>query len=121
MDAFMRGMLKGNAAARDGNEREIKTIMAKYMRIGVNDKTLVDAYNFHSKEANAKYPGIPREGLAFIIDELAFGDKSWLEWKPEQFYDATVIEKLRREDFLDHVYREIRRIKSMSNKDESDG
>ncbi len=108
VEAFMRGVVRGNAFAREGNADQVKAIMAKYLKTAVNDKKLIDAYNFYPKQVKAKHPTIPQEGLAFIINEMAFRDKSWRDWKPEQFYDSTIVDKLTKEGFLDQVYVQLR-------------
>jgi NitT/TauT family transport system substrate-binding protein len=108
VEAFMRGFVKGNAFAREGNPVEVKSIMSKYMRIDANDRRLIEAYNFYPRLVNVKHPAIPHEGLAFIIDELSYRDKTWREWKPEQFYDSSIVDRLKNEGFLDEVYKQIR-------------
>jgi NitT/TauT family transport system substrate-binding protein len=108
VEAFVRGLIKGNAFIREGNPDGVKAIMGKYMKLPVTDKRLVDAYNFYATQYNLKYPGLTLQGIAFIIEQMAMRDKSWLEWKPEQFYDTSVIDRLKREGFLEQVYREIR-------------
>jgi len=107
-EAFLRGIVKGNAFAREGNADQVKAIMAKYMRTTVTNKGLVESYNFFPKKVLSKYPGIPTQGLAFIINEFAFRDHSWSALKPELFYDSSIIEKLKNEGFLEEVYKQIR-------------
>lgn len=107
-EAFVRGMVKGNAYTREGDPDQVKSIMAKYMKTDPKDKKLIEAYDFYAKHAISKSPAIPVQGLAFIIDELSFRDRSWKGWKPEQFYDATIIDKLKKEGFLEQAYKQIR-------------
>ncbi len=107
-EAFLRGIVKGNAYAREGNADQVKAIMAKYMRTTVTNKGLIEAYNFYPKRVLSRNPGIPIQGLAFIINEFAFRDHSWSGLKPDFFYDSSVIDKLKNEGFLDEVYKQIR-------------
>jgi NitT/TauT family transport system substrate-binding protein len=107
-EAFVRGMVKGNAYTREGDPDQVKSIMAKYMKTDAKDKKLIEAYDFYAKHAISKSPDIPVQGLAFIIDELSFRDRSWKGWKPEQFYDTTIIDKLKQEGFLEQAYKQIR-------------
>lgn len=106
-EAFVRGMVKGNAYTREGNPDQVKAIMARYMKTDVKDKKLIEAYEFYAKRAIARSPEIPVQGLAFIIEELSFRDHSWRAWKPEQFYDAAIIDKLKKEGFLEEAYKQI--------------
>jgi NitT/TauT family transport system substrate-binding protein len=108
VEAFMRGFAKGNAFSREGNTVEVKSIMSKYMRIDVNDRRLIEAYNFYPRVVNVRHPMIPEEGLAFIIDELAYRDKTWREWKTDQFYDSSVIGRLKNDGFLEEVYKHVK-------------
>jgi ABC-type nitrate/sulfonate/bicarbonate transport system substrate-binding protein len=108
VEAFMRGMVKETAYTREGDGQTVKAIKSKYMKISVNDRALVDVYNFHSRQGNSKYPGIPREAVAFIIDEHATRDRSWQDWKPEHFYDSSVIDNLQKIGFLDDIYKQLK-------------
>jgi NitT/TauT family transport system substrate-binding protein len=108
VEGLVRGFVKGNAFAREGNPTEVKSIMSKYMRTDANDRRLTEAYNFYPRVVNVKYPVIPHDGLKFIIEELSYRDKTWREWRPEQFYDSSIIDRLRKEGYLDDVYKSIR-------------
>jgi hypothetical protein len=83
--------------------------MAKYLKLSPDNPDLIRSYNFFPKLVKSKHPSIPRDGIAFIIEELANRDRSWNEWKPEQFYDSTILEKLRKEEFLDLVYKQLKK------------
>lgn len=107
-EAFVRGMAKGNAYTREGNPDQVKGIMAKYMKTDVKDQKLIEAYEFYAKRAISRSPEIPVQGLAFIIEELSFRDHTWKSWQPEQFYNAAIIDKLKKEGFLEDVYKQIR-------------
>ena len=108
VEAFMRGIVKGNAYAREGNPEDVKMIIAKYLKISPRDPKLIYAYNFYPKLVKSKHPSIPRDGIAFIISELAVRDKSWGDWRPEQFYDSTILDQLKDEGFLELVYQNLR-------------
>lgn len=108
VEALMRGLGKGNAFVREGNPNEVKAIMAKYMRLSPQDKRLVSAYEFYAKQFNSRQLEMNPEGIRFIIEQMAMKDKSWMEWKVEQFYDDSIIKKLNKEDYWDAVYRQIR-------------
>ncbi|MBI4529297.1 MAG: ABC transporter substrate-binding protein [Deltaproteobacteria bacterium] len=107
-EAFVRGMVKGNAYTREGNPDDVKGIMAKYMKTDAKDQRLIEAYEFYARRAISRSPDIPVQGLAFIIDELSFRDRTWAGWKPEQFYNSAMIEKLEKQGFLEEVYRQFR-------------
>jgi ABC-type nitrate/sulfonate/bicarbonate transport system substrate-binding protein len=108
MEAFMRGLGKGNAFVREGNPDEVKAVMAKYMRSSPQDKRLISAYEFYGKQFNSRELQMNPEGIRFIIEQMALKDKSWLEWKPEQFYDDSIIKKLDKEGYWDAVYKQLR-------------
>jgi len=42
-----------------------------------------------------------------VLDALGQQDPSWLSWKEEQFYDNSIMDKLRREGFLEAVFKQI--------------
>jgi ABC-type nitrate/sulfonate/bicarbonate transport system substrate-binding protein len=106
-EAFMRGIVKGNAFAHEGNPSDVKQIMAKYMKSDAKDQNVIDAYNFYPKTALQKHPDLPIKGLTFIINESSISDPSWKKWKPEQFFDSTILDRLRKEGFLEKVYSQI--------------
>lgn len=108
IEAFMRGFVKGNALFREGNANESRAIMARYMKIGVADKRLMDSYDYYAKQINPRHPFVPREGIAFVLNDLAQKERAWLDWKPEQFFNTGVLDKLKEEGFLDAVYKQIR-------------
>lgn len=108
VEAFVRGIVKGNAFLREGNPAEAKAIMGNYMKLAPSDNRLIAAYDFYAKQYNSKHPALSREGIDFVVQQLSLQDKSWLEWPPERFYDISIVEKLKQEGFLDAVYRQLR-------------
>jgi ABC-type nitrate/sulfonate/bicarbonate transport system substrate-binding protein len=108
LETFMRGLGKGNAFVREGNPNEVKAIMAKYMRSSPQDKQIISAYEFYARQFNSRALDMNPEGIRFIVEQIALRDKSWLEWKPEQFYDDTIIKKLNKENYWDAVYKRLR-------------
>lgn len=106
VEAFMRAFVKGNAYVRAGSPEKVIAVMAKYMRLSADDETVRDNYTAFTKR-NPKYPLMQREGVAFILQMYGQLDKTWLNWQPEQFYDNFLMEKLKKEGFLDKVYNEL--------------
>lgn len=108
VEAFVRGIVRGNAFLREGDSAAVKAIMGRYMKLDPADKRLAAAYDFYAKRYNSKYPAVSREGINFIVQQMALQDKSWLEWPPDQFYDNGLAEKLKQEGFMDAVYRQLK-------------
>lgn len=73
--------------------------MGKYMKLDPSDKRLIAAYEFYAKRFNSKYPGVSREGISFIIEQMILQDKSWSDWPPERLYDNRIVEKLNKKVF----------------------
>jgi ABC-type nitrate/sulfonate/bicarbonate transport system substrate-binding protein len=107
VEAFLRGFVKGNAYLREGNPDEVKQIMSRYMKTGVTEPALVSSYEYHAKLINPRYPVMSREGVAFVMSELGQREPEWLDWKPEQFYDTSITDRLQREGFLEAVYQQV--------------
>jgi NitT/TauT family transport system substrate-binding protein len=107
IETFMRGLGKGLAFARAGNPTEVKAIMAKYMRLDPEDKRLIAAYDFYVKHFVTRELQLDPEGVHSIIEMMAFADKSWFKWRPEQFYDDSIIKKLQNEGYWQIVYKQI--------------
>jgi len=82
--------------------------MAKYMRSSPQDKQIISAYEFYARQFNSRALDMNPEGIRFIVEQMALRDKSWLEWKPERFYDDTIIKKLNKEGYWDAVYKRLR-------------
>ena len=108
VETFMRGLGKGLAFARDGNSTDVKAIMAKYMRLDPADNRLIAAYDFYVKHFVTRELQLDPEGVRSVIEMNAFADKSWLKWRPEQFYDDSIVKKLEKEGYWDTVYKQIR-------------
>lgn len=82
--------------------------MAKYMKLDPADNRLTGAYETLAKQLNPRDLFVVRDGVVFVLNELAQGDPSWRDWQPEQFYDSTLMQKLQHEGYLDWVYQQIR-------------
>jgi ABC-type nitrate/sulfonate/bicarbonate transport system substrate-binding protein len=108
VEAFVRGFVRGNAYLREGDSDQVKAIMAKYMRLEPSDPILTGAYEALAKQILPREPFVSRDGIAFVLNEQARSDPSWLEWQPEQFYDSTVMQKLQREGYFEAVYQQLR-------------
>jgi len=108
VEAFLLALGKGNAYFREGDPAMVKTVMAKYMRTEIDNKLLVDAYNFYAKRFNSRELKMNPEGIQFIIKQMAQKDKSWLQWKPEQFYDDSIVNSLNKRRVWDLFYDRIR-------------
>lgn len=106
VEAFLRGFLKGNAYYFNGNTNAVKTVLAKIIRSNVTDKRTDQIYQWVKN--NAKYPVVTPEGVAATIEIAAQQDRTWLNSKPELFYDDSIIKKLEREGFLESVHRDVR-------------
>jgi len=106
VETFMRGFLQGNAYYFNGNSDQLKTILARKLKLTVADKKTEQIYQYVKN--NAKYPLVTQEGIAATIEILAQQDRGWLNSKPEIFYDNGVIKKLDKEGFVEAVYRDTR-------------
>jgi hypothetical protein len=104
----MRALGKGVAFVREANADDVKAIMAKYMRLKSDDKRLIASYEFYAKQFITRELALDPEGVRAIIDMMSFSDKSWLEWKPQQFYDDAIVKKLKNEGYWQAVYEQIR-------------
>jgi NitT/TauT family transport system substrate-binding protein len=108
LETFMRALGKGVAFVREANADDVKAIMAKYMRLKSDDKRLIASYEFYAKQFITRELALDPEGVRAIIDMMSFSDKSWLEWKPQQFYDDAIVKKLKNEGYWQAVYEQIR-------------
>jgi len=106
VEAFLRAFVKGNAYYFNGNPESVKAILAKITRTNVANKKTDQIYQY-VKNNNAKNPVVTPEGIVATIEILAQQDRSWLNWKPEIFYDNSVINKLEKEGVLDAVHRDV--------------
>jgi NitT/TauT family transport system substrate-binding protein len=107
VEAFLRGFLKGNAYYFNGSPESVKAILAKIIRSNVADQKTDQIYQY-VKNNNAKNPVVAPEGIAATIEILAQQDRTWLNSKPELFYDNGIINKLEKEGFLEAVDRDVR-------------
>lgn len=105
IEAFIRGLLKGNAYYFEGSPDSVKTILAKFIRLNIDDKRVNQIYT-HFKH-NAKNPVVTGEGVAATLDILGHADQSWHNMKAEHFYDNTVMNRLMAEGFLQGVYKQL--------------
>jgi ABC-type nitrate/sulfonate/bicarbonate transport system substrate-binding protein len=108
LESFMRALGKGIAFVREANANDVKAIMAKYMRMNPEDKRLVAAYEFYAKQFISRELQIDPEGIRLVIEMMGLADKSWLEWRPEQFYDDSIVKKLDKDGYWQAVYKQIR-------------
>jgi NitT/TauT family transport system substrate-binding protein len=106
VETFMRGLGKGVAFVREAKPGDVKAIMAKYMRLNPDDKRLIAAYDFYAKQFITRELALDPEGVRAIIEMMAFADKSWLEWAPQQFYDDSILQKLKKEGYWQSIYKQ---------------
>jgi len=106
IEAFLRGFLKGNAYYFNGNPDQLKASLARKLKLVVTDKKTEQIYQYVKN--NAKNPFVTPEGIAATIDILAQQDRTWLNSKPEVFYDNNILKKLEKEGFLEAVHRDVR-------------
>jgi ABC-type nitrate/sulfonate/bicarbonate transport system substrate-binding protein len=105
-EAFMRGMVKGAAFLVAGNADQVLAVLARYTRSKVGDGKVESTYQFIKERATADLTVQPR-GVRSVLDVLGQQDPSWLSWKEEQFYDNSIMDKLRREGFLEVVFKQL--------------
>jgi len=105
-EAFMRGMVKGAAFLVAGNADQVLAVLARYTRSKIGDGKVESTYQFIKERATADLTVQPR-GVRSVLDALGQQDPSWLSWKEEQFYDNSIMDKLRREGFLEAVFKQI--------------
>jgi ABC-type nitrate/sulfonate/bicarbonate transport system substrate-binding protein len=106
VEAFLRGFLKGNAYCFNGNRNTVKATLARILKLNVTEKKTDQIYQYLKN--NAKYPAVTPEGVVATIDILSQQDRSWLNLKPELFYDNTILKKLDKEGFVEAVHRDVR-------------
>jgi hypothetical protein len=105
-EAFLKGYIKGNAYFLEGPKSDVLAIMAKYMRGSVTDTRVTGAYE-SLRQRTSRQPESVREAVASLLEWGSTVDKAWSKWRPEQFYDPSIVAKLKAEGFLDRVYEEI--------------
>ena len=106
-EAFLRGYFKGNAYFHEGSVLDVLGIMAKYMRGTVTETRITGAYE-SLRQRTSKQPDSMREAVASILEWGSAVDKAWSKWRPEQFYDPSIVAKLKGEGFLEREYEEVR-------------
>jgi ABC-type nitrate/sulfonate/bicarbonate transport system substrate-binding protein len=109
-EAFLRAFVKGNAYVHEGPANQVLAIMAKYMRGTVTDTRVRGAYE-SVRQRSSKHPTPTREGIVSLLALGSSFEKAWSNWSAEQFYDPSIMEKLKTEGFLDRVYMEVRKEK----------
>ena len=102
----MRGLVKGAAFLVSGNADQVLPVLARYTRTKVGDGKVESTYQLIKERVTADLTVQPR-GVRSVLDALGQQDGSWLSWKEEQFYDNSIMDKLRREGFLEAVFKQL--------------
>jgi NitT/TauT family transport system substrate-binding protein len=110
-EAFLKGYFKGNAFFHAGPRSQVIAIMAKYMRGTTTETRITGAYE-SLRQRTSKQPGSMREAIASLLEWGSAVDKAWAKWRPEQFYDPSIVAKLKAEGFMERVYKEVNRSNS---------
>jgi NitT/TauT family transport system substrate-binding protein len=106
LETFMRGLGKGVAFVREANAADVRAIMAQYMRLKPDDKRLIASYEFYTKQFITRELALDPEGVRAIIEMEGIADKTWLEWRPQQFYDDSIVQKLKKDGYWQAVYKQ---------------
>jgi NitT/TauT family transport system substrate-binding protein len=105
-ETFMRGIVKGAAFLTAGSIDPGLSVLARYTRSKVGDGKIESTYQYIKERVTADLTVRP-SGIRSVLTNLAQQDPSWLSWKEEQFYDNSIMDKLRREGFLDAVFKQL--------------
>jgi ABC-type nitrate/sulfonate/bicarbonate transport system substrate-binding protein len=83
------------------NRAESEKIIAKYMRLEESRLAAVE-YDFNV----ALFPDLPYptiDGMKLVLDNLAAETPEFARHKPEEFVDASLVDRLKREKFLESL------------------
>jgi NitT/TauT family transport system substrate-binding protein len=105
-EAFIRGLVKGNAFLVAGSSDQILPVIARYTRSKIGDERVEGTYKYVQGRGTKDLTVFP-SGIRSILNTLGQQDPSWLSWKEEQFFDNSIMDKLRREGFLDEVFKQL--------------
>jgi NitT/TauT family transport system substrate-binding protein len=109
VEAMIRAIVKGNAYMREGPESEVKAVFSKYMKLPVDDKQIIETYNYWAKTAHARKPIMTLQAAKNVMAMMAEADPKWAAEDPAKYLDLSLMERLDKEGFLDKVYTEVKK------------
>lgn len=109
VEAALRAIVKGNAYLHAGPHEETKQIFSKYMKLPADDKRLLDSWEYFAITAHSRRPIMTVASAKNVLGMMAENDPIWLKEDPARFLDLSIMEKIKKEGYLDAVYEEIKK------------